>query len=66
MFHPLHLVPIAGEESQFTLTSRSKKTHKGFIDLFMSIQADTNKQLEVFLKDFQPGSCLWWPWSDVL
>ena len=45
--HPVHHVPIAGGKSKFILTSRSKRTHKGFIYLFLSIQADTDKQLEV-------------------
>ena len=48
MSHSLSVIPVSGYESRFPLTSRSKKTHKGFIHLFLSIQADTDKQLEVF------------------
>ena len=46
--HPLCLIPLSGVESRLPLTSRSKRTHKGSLTVFLSIQADTNKQLEVF------------------
>ena len=40
-------VSVSGEESSYTLTSRSKRTHKGSLTLFLRIQADTDKQQEV-------------------
>lgn len=47
MSQQLCQIPISGEESSYTLTSRSKKTQKGTLTLFLRIQADTDKQLEV-------------------
>ena len=49
MSHSLSVIPVSGYESRFPLKSRSKRTHKGFITLFMSIQADSYKPLEVYI-----------------